>query len=213
MNAKAVLESAPKSRGGRPPAEAAALIAERILGAAWTIVLEHGPDGLSFDRLAVVAGAGKATIYARFPSKVELARAILEHRLRSFEQQFESDIPMGETLEEELALLAERVASLMTASEGRALERMIDWLDLADPIVGEEARDWLYGRSTEMIAHHLTQIASKWCVPVKQPEFIAQLWLESVFGHARMRRKTDDAFDWARRHARVFKRALALAQD
>lgn len=209
MTARRSATNSQKPRAGRPSAEEAALISDRILDAAWTIVVDQGPDALSFDRLAAAAAAGKATIYARFPSKVILARAVLEQRIMRVEQQFDADLPRGDDFESELAQLAERVAGLMAAPEGRSLERLVDWLALSDDQVGKEARAWLYGRSTSRVAEQLTRIAGTWGVRIAEPEVTAQFWLESVFGHARMCHGSEGVDDWPRRHARAIARAFS----
>ncbi len=202
-----------KSRGGRPSAEEAALISDRILDAAWSIAVDQGPEALSYDRLAEEAMAGKATLYARFPNKIVLGRAMLERRISLLEQDFEADLPKGRSFEAELASLAERVSGLMSAPAGRTVERFVDWLTLADADSGQQARSWLYGRSTRLIAGRLTSLAERWGEKWSDPEMGARFWLESVFGHARMSESGETLADWPARHARAFARAFASSSE
>jgi AcrR family transcriptional regulator len=48
-----------------------------IVAAAIALLREHGYDGLRFDEVARVAGVGKSSLYARFPTRADLAAAAL----------------------------------------------------------------------------------------------------------------------------------------
>jgi len=60
---------APRSRGGRPrdPSRDAAIVA-----AALEVLAETGYERMTMDQVAARAGAGKATLYRRWPSKADL---------------------------------------------------------------------------------------------------------------------------------------------
>lgn len=62
-------------RTGRPRSAEAD---EAILAAALECFAERGVDGLTVDEVAARAGVGKATIYRRYPGKVDLVIAALE---------------------------------------------------------------------------------------------------------------------------------------
>lgn len=61
--------------GGRPRSPEAD---EAIASATVELLAEVGYDGLSMERVASRAGVGKATVYRRFPSKVELVVAAID---------------------------------------------------------------------------------------------------------------------------------------
>ena len=67
----------PRGRGGRPPAEQAGEVDRRILDAATALFLDRGFDATSCDQVAAAAGAGKASIYARYANKEELFAAVV----------------------------------------------------------------------------------------------------------------------------------------
>lgn len=67
-----------KGTGGRPTLEAAAGLAEVILSAAWTLLLERGYKDLSIEAIARKAAVSKRTIYDRFGSKDGLFEALVE---------------------------------------------------------------------------------------------------------------------------------------
>ncbi|GAA5155778.1 TetR/AcrR family transcriptional regulator [Nocardioides marinquilinus] len=62
-------EAAPRARGGRPrdPGRDAAIVA-----AALEVLAETGYERMTMDQVAARAGAGKATLYRRWPSKADL---------------------------------------------------------------------------------------------------------------------------------------------
>jgi AcrR family transcriptional regulator len=58
---------------------------QRIVTAARHHFLAHGFRGVTMDDLAVELGMSKKTLYAHFPSKAALLRAVIDHKLRSAE--------------------------------------------------------------------------------------------------------------------------------
>ncbi len=69
---------APKrGRGGRPPSSRAGEVDTRILDAATALFLERGFEGTSFEQVADLARAGKASLYARFCSKEAMFVAVV----------------------------------------------------------------------------------------------------------------------------------------
>ncbi|CUX48592.1 TetR/AcrR family transcriptional regulator [Agrobacterium genomosp. 13] len=96
------------ARVGRPLKAEQNAAAERIIDAATTLFATRGFAGTSMEQVASQCGAGKDTVYRRFPSKVALFEAVVEHaharavaRLR--------DLPMahGNALQRLRALMRE----------------------------------------------------------------------------------------------------------
>ncbi|WP_428032589.1 TetR/AcrR family transcriptional regulator [Ancylobacter sp.] len=65
-------------RGGRPTRGNAQEPVERILETATRLFASRGFAGTSIDQVAALCGAGKDTIYRRFPSKVALFQGVVE---------------------------------------------------------------------------------------------------------------------------------------
>lgn len=65
----------PGSRGGRPP-DASRDVA--IREAALDLLIDVGYDGLTMDAVAARAGAGKNTVYRRWPGKAELVMDVID---------------------------------------------------------------------------------------------------------------------------------------
>ncbi|WP_242183026.1 TetR/AcrR family transcriptional regulator [Sphingomonas sp. CARO-RG-8B-R24-01] len=70
-------DSPKRRRGGRPSADQAGDVDRRILDAATDLFLRLGYDATSCDQVVVQAGAGKASLYARYANKEELFAAVV----------------------------------------------------------------------------------------------------------------------------------------
>ncbi len=76
-----------RSRSGRPPKQDAEEPAMRIIETATRLFASRGFAGTSVEQVAAACGAGKDTIYRRFPSKVALFEGVVEHaRSRAVER-------------------------------------------------------------------------------------------------------------------------------
>lgn len=71
-------ETRRRPRGGRPSRGNAQEPVERILETATRLFASRGFAGTSIDQVAALCGAGKDTIYRRFPSKVALFEGVVE---------------------------------------------------------------------------------------------------------------------------------------
>jgi len=70
-------DSAKRRRGGRPSADQAGDVDRRILDAATDLFLRLGYDATSCDQVVAQAGAGKASLYARYANKESLFTAVV----------------------------------------------------------------------------------------------------------------------------------------
>lgn len=93
-------------RPGRPPRALAGEVDVRILDAARQVFLERGLAGSSMDEIAARAGAGKPTIYARFPGKEALFTAVVMRDVDAKIARFVSRPAMGANIEQRLASVA-----------------------------------------------------------------------------------------------------------
>lgn len=76
-----------KGTGGRPTAEEAAALADRILDIAWQLFVTRGYELLSIDAIAKEASVSKRTIYDRFQSKNGLFEALFERASQEWTEQ------------------------------------------------------------------------------------------------------------------------------
>ena len=99
----------PRGRAGRPPKLLAGEVDTRILDAARRVFLERGLAGASIDEIAARAGAGKPTIYARFPGKEALFAAVVMREVETKVALVERQINADGSLEARLRRLAEQI--------------------------------------------------------------------------------------------------------
>jgi AcrR family transcriptional regulator len=126
MGDKGVVEKGCKERRagrtGRPPRERSGEVDARILEAARRVFLDRGLAGASMDEIASLACAGKPTIYARFPDKKALFAAVVTCDVDANIARFESQPPIGGTIEDRLVSVATR--RLQWALEGETIDLM-----------------------------------------------------------------------------------------
>jgi AcrR family transcriptional regulator len=114
----------PRIRAGRPPKELAGEVDRRILDAARLVFLERGLAGASIDEIAARAGAGKPTIYARFPGKEALFGAVVMREVEGKVARVESALQGGGSLEERLREMAEQILERALSNETIDLMRL-----------------------------------------------------------------------------------------
>ena len=122
----------------RPLRADAARNAERILRAAREVYAELGPDA-PIEAIAARAGVGERTLYRRFPTKGELARAVIDQSIAEtltpvIERATRSRNPLrGLTnlIEAAIALGAREHNALTAARQGGALTDVSVQLDAA----------------------------------------------------------------------------------
>ena len=122
----------------RPLRADAARNAERILRAARDVYAELGPDA-PMEAIAVRAGVGERTLYRRFPTKGELARAVIDQSIAEtltpvIERATAQPKPLrGLTnlIEAAIALGAREHNALTAARQGGALTDVSVQLDAA----------------------------------------------------------------------------------
>jgi AcrR family transcriptional regulator len=105
-------------RPGRPRSAEAD---QAILDAAVELFAEVGLDGLTVEGVAARAGVGKATIYRRYPCKIDLV--IAASRSFAFDGALHPDL--GSTRADLRALVDWLISMLTSTALGRAMPRMV----------------------------------------------------------------------------------------
>ena len=188
----------PAVRIGRPPRELAGEVDDRILDTARRLFLEHGLAGASIDEIARLSRAGKPTIYARFPTKEALFAAVAMRNAARVRAGFESQTPVGGTIEERLVSVGTDILKRLLVSD------VIDFMrlsiaearrfpDLAS--VGRMARE----RGAQAVTQVLSEVADSdemGTCPAFAPErlattteffidlIVARLLMRALFGES-----------------------------
>lgn len=200
-------------RRGRPPTADAGQLADHILDTSWSLLLEDGLDRFSIDRLARAAHVGKATVYARFPTRTALVAAVLARQVAATQSEILTtvgDVPFAARLEQWTAATLRSVLS----PRGRAMERLLDWLEAQGD--GHCAvRQQVYLSGISRVEDEFAEAMRRGEARFDDIGLSAHFWMEGVIGHARLY-STDpgaaaDHDRWARDYTRYFLRGAGVA--
>jgi AcrR family transcriptional regulator len=112
-------------RSGRPTTADAAALADRILEIATQAFLSEGYAATSLESVATRAGVAKRTLYARWPGKPALFRAVLERLMLRWLASPEAAPDSARGLEAALLWTARRVLAVALEPEALALHRLM----------------------------------------------------------------------------------------
>lgn len=124
-----------RPRGGRPTRGNAQEPVERILETATRLFASRGFAGTSIDQVAALCGAGKDTIYRRFPSKVALFRGVVEQARARALARLQELAPIEGGAREQLKGLLRTFLSINMEPELIALKR----ITFSEAVVFEKA--------------------------------------------------------------------------
>lgn len=113
-----------RGSGGRPTAQAAALLETAILDHATAAFLADGYAATTIEAIARGCGVAKRTIYARWNGKTALFRAVLE-RLMAKWMSRTGDWVDRESLETTLKAAADDIIAVALTPEAIALHRLV----------------------------------------------------------------------------------------
>ena len=101
---------------------------DALLDAIYAAVMEElaevGYPALSIERVADRARTGKASIYRRWPTRLELVLAAIDHVMPPYD-----DIPDTGDVREDLLVVLRRIASIMGSRAGAAAKACVDGTD------------------------------------------------------------------------------------
>ena len=173
-------EPSHRRRPGRPRKP---VLTERIVVSAADLLVQRGFDKMTVDAVAAAAGVGKATIYRRWSSKVELAHHAMDHLLGGEA----SDVDTG-TLRGDLEQACRAALEFATSPRGTGFIRLA---------LTEASRDFevaamyaaFIARRTQGVAAALDR-ARRRGEPVR-PDASPQLYVELIAGVLVTRAITD----------------------
>lgn len=124
MTIRAITRTA-KSPGGRPRAAEVEERAEHILQAAGKVFLRLGFDGATMDAIAAAARISKRTLYARYPDKTALFKAVLRDLIDRWLAPMDQFRSEQGPLEETLLALARHLATFALTPQSISANRII----------------------------------------------------------------------------------------
>lgn len=123
---KAASKAVPPSRAGRPTAARVEAIHHAILEAARERFLAAGFEATPMEAVAAAAGVSKGTLYARYPTKEALLRAVVEEQLAAWKaNELRRQGPLPEGLEARLRHHARGILEALGSEKLHAFEALV----------------------------------------------------------------------------------------
>ena len=180
-SAKAAVEMEPRRARGRPRAEDLAELEARLIRVALEKFLANGYGATSMNEVARAARVSKGTLWARFPSKADLFRAIIDEQIRLTGVGFRHSGPKPKTLEGVLRAFAERALQDSLSEEIVQLNRLIYSEAGRFPELGEAA--WARSQvGVRQVTEIIREYAAKEDAPCQDPEAAARMFTTLLRG-------------------------------
>jgi TetR/AcrR family transcriptional regulator, mexJK operon transcriptional repressor len=174
-----VSSAATRRSGGRPTAQAAALLETTILDAATAAFLADGYAATTIEAIARTCGVAKRTIYARWSGKAALFRAVLQ-RLMGKWLSTPGDWAEAPDIEAALNGAAARALAVALTPEAVALNRLMIAESSRFPELPVMMRHAGAGEGTARIAALLDRAVVQGILPQQDTLFAAEQFLHLV---------------------------------
>lgn len=180
---KPAVKAPPRPRRGRPTAEQAAAIDRAILAAATERFLAEGYAATSMEAVAAAAAVSKGTLYARYPTKEALLRAVFEARVAVWSAAATARDPRrDDRLELRLRHHAETIVRAMGSTEIRAFEQLLDGASGRFPELGRVLYEHGYQLSLRLLTQEIIEGTREDAVPARNPQRVAETLLGALSG-------------------------------
>jgi TetR/AcrR family transcriptional repressor of mexJK operon len=181
-------------RRGRPPRSQEAAITDRIVLAARELFLSQGYDATAMVRIGEAAQVSPGTLYARFPDKAAVFRAVVQYQVGLWKQ----DPPPAEatcarTLREVLEEEALRLIAALSRPEVVAFSRLMNaestrFPELARIYSDDALRPW-----SERVTRRILAAPERVHLGREEAEALALALMEAVLGWSQLRGIQRDA--------------------
>jgi len=179
---------------------------EAILEAASALFSEQG-GGVSMEAIAKRAGVSRQTLYNRFPSKLEIGRALASRRMDAISAPLRG----GGDPETVLTTLAALLLDKICGGDGKASMRGVVLMSPHAPDVVRAIYDAGPGESLRRLSAWLADQDRKGTLSVPDPDAAAEMFAGMVLGHGHLRSVLDlphPPFDRDARAAETARRFL-----
>lgn len=208
-NVKPAAGLEPRRARGRPRAEDVAELEARLIRVARQSFATQGYGATSMNEVAKAARVSKGTLYARFPSKAELFRAIIDDEVRNSGISFPLHGPNPKSLEAALRLYAEQALVESSSGEILQLNRLITSEAERFPELGEAAAERTR-IGTRHAAECIAEYAEKDGIACRDAEAAAEMFtflLRGYYSDVMRRARPVTAAEiktWTRRMVKFF---------
>ena len=155
---------------------------EAILNAASALFAEQG-GGVAMEAIARRAGVSRQTLYNRFPSKLEIGRALAGRRMDAISAPLRAGGDPQTVLTTLAALLLDKICS----DDGKASMRGVALMSPHAPDVARAIYDAGPGESLRRLSAWLTEQDRAGALSVPDPDHAAEMFAGMVLGHGHLR--------------------------
>jgi TetR/AcrR family transcriptional repressor of mexJK operon len=181
-------------RRGRPTSDQTVAIEEQLVSTARRLFLEQGYARTSMQAIASAARVSKGTLYARYPTKSHLFRAIVVDRLSTW-PQYDPSLNKNADIETRLLARATHILKGMRVPEIRAFDQLI----LAEannfPELGRYFDDLGYQVTLMETASELEAEVRGDNEPTRNSIAVATIFQQALFGWIRSQANTREVSD------------------
>ena len=168
---------------GRPKPEAVAQMEEAVLATALQLFLDGGVDAVSMERVALMAGISRTTLYKRYATSAELVDAMVQRTIATWYERT-SDVPsiVSDDIE---ALLQDRlavIANILIDPVFAALQRFLLTTSGRFPHLASTMHEYGYQDAIRLLASDIRTVSARIGQPVTCPENVAEHIITSVHG-------------------------------
>jgi AcrR family transcriptional regulator len=194
---------------GRPKADDVADLEARLIRVGRRNLIANGYGAASMNEIASAARVSKGTLYARFPSKADLFRAIIDAQILQTGVVTRPLRPAPKTLEASLRIFAERSLRYALSAEILELNRLIYSEAGRFPELGQA----VFARSQigiDYIAEKIREFALTDGIACRDPDSAAEMFVTLTRGfYADVMQRARPATvaevkNWTRRTLRLF---------
>ena len=168
---------------GRPTAEQVTSIDRAIVDTARAMFLADGFDAVGMKQVAETARVSKGTLYARYPSKEALFKAVIERSIEDWSAEASlQDTALTDNIEQRLRHHARIIATWLGRPDVLALQRLLLSVQERFPELSEvmqrRGSDYIIG----LIAKDIAEAAARDRRNLRDPQAVARLLLAGITG-------------------------------
>lgn len=171
----------PRRSPGRPKATSVADIDRTVIRVARRLFGAKGYGATSMAEIARAARASKGTVYARFPTKTHLFKAIVDEQVQRIGGWVQQHGPKPKSLRGMLRVYALRALEDGLSAETLQLNRLIYSEAGRFPELGDAA----FARGEvglQQVSQHIQEYAVLEALPCRQPQLAADIFLSAIRG-------------------------------
>ena len=168
---------------GRPTAEQVTSIDRAIVDTARTMFLADGFDAVGMKQVAETARVSKGTLYARYPSKEALFKAVIERSIEDWSAEASlQDAALTDNIEQRLRHHARIIATWLGRPDVLALQRLLLSVQERFPELSDgmqrRGSDYIFG----LIASDIVVAAARDRRNLRDPQAVARLLVAGITG-------------------------------